>query len=345
MIRRPVLLAASGVLALSGLVACTSGPTGGTAENDSAGATSKADRSAFPVTIEHAFGSTTIKREPRRIAAVGVTDPDILLSLGVVPVSIPKVTWGGDADGTTPWFDQKLKALHGRRPAVLDQTDSIPVDEIAKQAPDLILATYSGLTKADYDKLSKIAPVVAYPDQPWATTWQKSLDMVGEATGRDKLADTVEADTDKELAAARKANPSLHGKTFVWAALATTDLSQIPYYTTTDARPTFLTDLGMVNAPYVVAHSPKGKFYTQVSAEKASELRSDFLFTYATKASDAQTFAQDKQLGQIPAVRSGHMWASTDNLASNAAGTTTPLSIPYAIDHFVPGVVKAVAGR
>ncbi|MBO0843348.1 MAG: iron-siderophore ABC transporter substrate-binding protein [Nocardioides sp.] len=345
MIRRTLLAAASGLLALCGLASCSTGPAGGTADTGSAGATSQVDKGAFPVTIKHAFGSTTIAKEPKRIAVVGVNDQDMLLALGVVPVSIAKVTWGGDADGTTPWFDAKLKELRGKKPAILDQTDSIPVDEVAEQRPDLILATYSGLTRADYDRLSKIAPVVAYPSMAWGTPWQKSLEMVGQATGRNRLAAKVEASTEKEIADAKRANPSIQGKTFVFASLATTDLSQIPYYTPQDARPTFLTELGMVNAPYVVAHSPTGEFYTQVSAEKAADLRSDFFFTYAVKASDAQTFAKDKQLGQIPAIKSGHMWASTDNVASLAAGIPTPLSVPYAIDHFLPGVVKAVAGK
>ena len=343
MIRRPVLIAVSTALAVSGLAACSTGST----ESADSGqeSTSKADSGAFPVTIEHAFGETKIEEEPKRIAVVGVNDADMLLSLGVVPVSIPKVTWGGDEDGTTPWFDEKLEELDADMPAILDQTDAIPVDEVAKQTPDLILATYSGITEEEYKKLSEIARVVAYPDQPWATAWEDSLDMVGKATGRNELADEVEADTQKLYEDVQKDTPEIQGKTFIWAALSTADLSQIPFYTTEDARPDFLSDLGMKNAPVVEENTKKGEFFAQVSAEKASELESDFLFTYAVEDADAETYAKDKLIGQIPAIKDGHMWASTDNVASLAAGTPTPLSVPYAIDEFVPGIVKALEGQ
>ena len=76
-----------------------------------------------------------------------------------------------------------------------DDADGAPVDEVAKLDPDLILATNSGITEEEYKKLSKIAPVVAYPEAPWVTPWQDSLDMVGKALGRSSLADEVEAET------------------------------------------------------------------------------------------------------------------------------------------------------
>jgi iron complex transport system substrate-binding protein len=263
----------------------------------------------------------------------------------VVPVGIGKVTWGGNAHGTTPWFDARLKQLGGQQPTLLDQTDAIPFDDIAKLAPDVILATYSGLTKAQYDKLSKIAPVVAYPKDPWETTWQDSLEMDAEALGRTAQAQQLEQATTQELEAVEQQHPQLVGKTFIWAALATTDLSQVPYYTPDDARPMFLTSLGMKNAPIIEKLAPRGEFYSQVSAERAAELKSDVLVTYAVKDTDAATYRSDTLIGQIPAIKSGHMYAATDNTASLAAGVLTPLSAPYAVAHFLPDLVKAVDGQ
>jgi len=342
--RRTLLAAAGAVLAATtALAGCSTGPT------ESAEATptaiSTAEPHAFPVTIEHAYGSTTIPREPKRIVSIGSSDQDDLLALGVVPVGIQKVTWGGNAAGTTPWFQARLKKLGGTMPTLLDESDDIPVDEVAALKPDLILATLSGITRAQYDKLSKIAPVVAFPGKPWMTTWQQSLEMTGAAVGRPDLAAKLEKQTEAEFADARKEYPQIQGKTFIWGALDTTDLSQISYYTPADLRPVFLTDIGMKNAPVIERISPKNAFYGQISAERAAELKSDFFFTYAVKDSDARTFADDKLVGQIPAIRSGHMWASTDNVASNAAGVPTPLSVPYAMQHFVPKVAEAVADR
>lgn len=343
MVNRRSLLAAT---ALAAAAAALSGcSTGSTRATDTPSAATSVDADAFPVTIEHAYGETTIPSEPRRVVSVGSSDQDHLLALGVVPVGIQKVTWGGNAGGTTPWFDARLAELGGDRPALLDQTDDIPVDEVAELEPDLILATLSGITEQQYDKLSKIAPVVAFPDQPWLTTWQQSLEMTGAAVGRSDLAARLEEQTEDAFRQARADYPELQGKTFIWGALATTDLSQIYYYTPRDLRPVFLTSIGMRNAPVIERISPKDSFYGQVSAERAPELTSDFFFTYAVKASDAQTFTDDRLLGRIPAIESGHLWASTDDIASNAAGVPTPLSVPYAIEHFVPKVAEAVASR
>ena len=341
---RPSLrLAVATALAALPLTACSTGSTD-TAEEAGPAASSSADAGAFPVTIDHAYGSTTVESQPKRVVSIGSSDQDALLSLGVVPVGIQKVGWGGNAHGTTPWFDARLEDLGGTMPTLIDETDDIPVDEVAELDPDLILATLSGITREQYAKLSKIAPVVAYPGKPWMTTWQQSLEMTGKAVGRSDLAAQLEKETTQQLGQAREDFPDIQGKTFIWGALQTTDLSQISYYTPQDLRPTFLTSIGMRNAPIVERISPKDAFYGQISAERASELRSDFFFTYAVKESDARTFADDKLIGQIPAIRSGHLWASTDNIASNAAGVPTPLSVPYAIKHFVPRVAAAVAG-
>ena len=40
------------------------------------------------------------------------------------------------------------------------------LEKVAAQRPDLILGVYSGLKKRDYEKLSKLAPVVAQPQGP-----------------------------------------------------------------------------------------------------------------------------------------------------------------------------------
>ena len=47
---------------------------------------------------------------------------------------------------------------------LFDETDGIDFEAVADTQPDVILASYSGLTQEEYDTLSKIAPVVAYPE-------------------------------------------------------------------------------------------------------------------------------------------------------------------------------------
>jgi iron complex transport system substrate-binding protein len=187
----PIKVAAATVL-VAALSGCSTGSTSGTEAAAEPTSTTSVDPDAFPVTIEHALGETTIESEPTRVATLGWTDHDHALALGVVPVGATKITWGGNEGGSTDWFDAAVEEAGAEAPVRYDDADGAPIDEVAELAPDLILATNSGITEAEYAKLSKIAPVVAYPEAPWTTDWQTSLGMVGEALGRTALADAPE---------------------------------------------------------------------------------------------------------------------------------------------------------
>ena len=97
-------------LLAAGLTACSTGSTDA-AEVADPTATTTAEPDAFPVTIEHALGETTIESEPTRVATLGWTDPDSAVALGVVPVGATKITWGGNEAGSTEWFDAAVEEL------------------------------------------------------------------------------------------------------------------------------------------------------------------------------------------------------------------------------------------
>ena len=68
---------------------------------------SPAAAGAFPVTIEHKFGETTIDSEPKRIVVVGLREQDALLALGIVPVGTTE--WYGEHPGAIfPWAEAAL---------------------------------------------------------------------------------------------------------------------------------------------------------------------------------------------------------------------------------------------
>ena len=50
--------------------------------------------------------------------------------------------------------------------------DGLDYEAISDSNPDIILAAYSGITQEEYDLLSEIAPVVAYPENAWQTLWR-----------------------------------------------------------------------------------------------------------------------------------------------------------------------------
>src|SRR5918999_3250454 len=53
-----------------------------------------ADSAAFPLTVEHKFGSTEVPEAPERVVTVGYTESDAVLALGVEPVGLREFLGG-----------------------------------------------------------------------------------------------------------------------------------------------------------------------------------------------------------------------------------------------------------
>ena len=336
---------AATTLLVATLAGCSTGSTSAASESAAEPtASTTADPDAFPVTIEHALGETTIESEPTRVATLGWTDQDSAVALGVVPVGATKITWGGNEAGSTEWFDAAIEEAGAEAPVRYDDADGAPIDEIAELAPDLILATNSGITEQEYVKLSKIAPVVAYPEAPWTTSWQTSLDLIGQALGRTALAEEVAAETNAAIEEAAVANPELEGAELIYGYLTPTDLSTVGIYAPEDPRVSILRDLGMVDAPAVADAIKPGEFYGTVSAEQASELDSDVFITWVESPESVSAIEDDKLVGQIPAIADGHLYAEADKARAMASTNPTPLSIPVIINDVVPQVVDALEG-
>ncbi|MGH8967721.1 MAG: iron-siderophore ABC transporter substrate-binding protein, partial [Actinomycetes bacterium] len=62
----------------------------------------------FPVTVEHAFGTTTIERAPERVVALGVTDADPVLALGTTPVAVAGYSFYPET-GLGPWAQELVR--------------------------------------------------------------------------------------------------------------------------------------------------------------------------------------------------------------------------------------------
>src|SRR6478735_2390899 len=210
--RAPRLLAAAAaatVLTLS-LAAC-----GSDAEDDSTaeGTDAPAAADAFPVTVEHVYGETAIEGKPERVATVAWANHEVPLALGVVPVGMSKATWGDDdGDGVLPWVEDELEELDAKTPVLFDETEGIDFEAVADTQPDVILASYSGLTEEEYDTLSKIAPVVAYPKVAWGTSVQDMIRLNSQAMGLSEQGEQLISELDEQTAAAVAARPALAGK-------------------------------------------------------------------------------------------------------------------------------------
>lgn len=294
---------------------------------------------SFPVEIHHAFGSTVIEQKPERVATVAWGNHEVPLALGVIPVGMTAVTWGDDDDnGIMPWVEDQLNSLNADDPVLFDETDGIDFEKVAGTSPDVILASYSGLSQEDYDTLSKIAPVVAYPEIPWATSVWEMICMnskaLGKSTSGAELSESLKTQVEEALAE----NPELADKKLLFTFLDSTDLSTIGYYTLHDTRPSFLAGFGLPQ-PDLVAESTdsSAEFYKSISSEQAGSLEDvDVVVTYGQSKREVLAMLQeDPLLSNIPAVRAGNVVVLEENTPLAASANPSPLSIPWGIhDYF-----------
>ncbi len=303
--------------------------------------TTSGDAGSFePVTIEHAFGSTEIDERPERVVTWGWGTPDAALALGVTPVAMEALTYGASEDGFMPWQEEAFAESGDEKPRALTPGEAPPFEEIAAAQPDVILANYSGITEADYEKLSKIADTVAYPDQPWSTPWREVVTTVGEVLGESEQAEQVLADIDAEVADAAAAHPEFEGKTIAAVAI---DPSAFYVYRGADPRVQFLEDLGFRRAPSVdELDTEETSFYYTISTEEVDKLSSDVLLSYVPSEERVAEIAEDPAVGAMPQYQEGRVATVVGEDVVSSVSPPTALSLTWGLDAFVEALVPAV---
>lgn len=322
-------------LALAGCSSAATGSAGADAAA-TAGAGASDNAAAFPVTLPHAFGSTTVEQKPTRIATVSWANQEVPLALGVVPVGMSKATWGDDdGDGVLPWDQEKLAELGARTPVLFDETQGLDFEKVADTRPDLILATYSGLTKEDYDKLSQIAPTIAYPKVAWGTPWEEMVRISATAMGEKAKGEQLVADVERTVQDDFAKHPALAGKKVLFATFDPADKSKIGFYTGHDTRPGFLADLGLPTPALVAEETARTQaFYSTVSTEQADRLDDvDLVVTYGD-SSTVPTLQADPVLSKVPAIKAGHVAVLPDSTPLAAAANPSPLSIGWGVERY-----------
>lgn len=344
-LRRP--LSAAAALAATAALTLAGCASGGSPEGDGTAAPSGQASGAtdeFPVTIEHALGETVIEAAPERVATWGWGSTEAAIAAGVYPVAVAEQIFTVGEDALLPWVEEAYDEAGVEKPTVLSDPESgstVPYEEFVEAAPDLIVAPYSGLTQEQYDVLSDIAPVVAYPDGPWTTTWQDTITLTAQALGRSDAGEQVLADIDDFVAQKAAEHPEFAGKTFA-AIVDDPSKGQVSVYTAADPRTTFLEGLGVENAPSVAElDTSGGGFYFDLSYEELDKLDSDFVVAYAYSDEAAQAFDDNKRLQAIPAVRDGQVVKVVGPPEVSAVSPPTALSV-YWEDGF-PALVDTMA--
>ncbi|MGY1600654.1 ABC transporter substrate-binding protein [Geodermatophilus sp. SYSU D00815] len=330
--RTAVLAAACTLLALtSACGAPASGDDGGTAVADAGG--------AFPVTIEHIWGSTTVEEEPERVVVLGVTDADAVLALGVVPLALTGFTFYQEGTGVGPWAEP---LLDGARPDVLASSSEIDVEEIATYEPDLVVAVTAGFDRPVYEQLSQLAPTIVRPagTDAYAVPRDDATRMIARALGREDEGEELVARANAAYDDAVAAHPDFAGATGTVV---------LPYdgvygaYLPGDNRGQVMDQLGFELPEEVLAADPGDSFFVEVSRERLDVLDGDVLVVLTDDAS-RPVVEQDQVLQSLPVVREGGLVLPDLDLRG-AMTYNSVLSVPYAVEHLAPLLQDALDAR
>jgi iron complex transport system substrate-binding protein len=298
------------------------------------------DTDAFPVTIEHKYGNTTISEPPQRVVAIGYMEQDPLLALGVVPVAVRY--WYGDAPNAIfPWAQD---AAGGAAPEVLNMPyGNLNYEAILALQPDLISAVTSGITQEEYETLSQIAPTIAQSGEyiDFGMPWQETTRMIGAAVGKADEAEALIAQVEGLYADARAANPQFAGQTMV-VAYNYGEARTYGYYTAQDARGRFFTDLGFV-IPEELVEIAGESFYADISSERIDLLDQDVLVFLGLQFAEGgrEAIEADPLISQLEVVRDGRVVFIPAEY-DDALQFSTVLSLAYALEGIVPELQAAL---
>lgn len=293
----------------------------------------------FPVTIAHTYGQTTIAAEPQRIVTWGWAGQDAVIALGEVPVGIPYFGYGADDEGAISWTRDAVSALGADFPTILPDTGrEPPVEAIAALRPDLILAVYSGLTEAQYEVLSGIAPVVAFPESPWDTSWQDTITITGAAIGKKAEGEVLVAELEQFIRDETAKYPELADTTF--ATIAEWN-GEINVYGNLDSRVRFLVDAGLTSAPSVADLAKGEDLYFMLSFETLDQLTSDILITYYDTAEAAAAFLDNPVIALNPQVATGAVASVIGPELINSVSPPSALSLKWGYPQYIKLIAEA----
>ena len=278
--------------------------------------------------------------EPVRVVSVGVTEQDILLQLGVVPVAVTE--WYGEKPfATWPWAEE---LLGDAEPEVLSTSDGFELERIAALQPDLIVGTNAGLTQKDYDLLSQIAPTIPSVEGStrYFSSWQDQTLQVARALGREDDGPGAGRRGPGEVRRGRGRPPRLGG----------------PDRDVLAGWPLRRPALRLPGrAQHGLPHRPRlhdddrsrglrarGGAQAEISAENVGLIDADVV-VFATETDEMFDELQGfGTLSTLPAVAENRA-VYTDETLAGAIYFDTPLSLEYALDRLTPMLELAARGQ
>jgi iron complex transport system substrate-binding protein len=302
--------------------------------------TPDASAEAFPITVEHKFGTTIITEAPERVVSIGFSDQDPLLALGVVPVAV-RYWYGDETNAIFPWAQDEA---NGANPVVLNMDfGALNYEAILALEPDLISAVYSGITQEEYELLSQIAPTIAQSDEftDFGMPWQETTRLLGAALGKSDEAEALVSETEALFTAARAENPDFANTDI--AIVYSYSAGSYGFYPTQDPRGHFFTDLGFV-IPDDLNELAGDSYYADVSPERIDLLDRDLIVMVGLQfvAGGRDEIESDPLLARLNAVQEGRILYISDDI-DDALQFSTILSVEYGLEGILPEL-QAITG-
>lgn len=338
--RRFTASVATAVLALA-LGAC------GSQDDDSSAASrspaAPAAPGAYPVTIKSALGEATITKKPERVVTLGQGSTETAIALGQIPVGTEKYEWGSDSTGYLPWVHEAVTGSGGKLPEQFTGGEELDIEAIVELDPDVILAPWSGITQDQYNLLKDIAPTVAYPEKAWSTDWDQQIEIISQALGQPAKGQELIDGIKKQFADAASSRPGYKNVTFSY--IYTNGPGTLGVFKPEEQRAAVVSALGLTIDPVVDTFpETEGTDSALIGLENADKLAaSDVVFTFYTDDKTRREIEAQPLYASIRAVKSGAVVASNDNPFVTASSMINPLTVPWAIERYLPLIDAAVA--
>ena len=275
---------------------------------------------AFPRTVRHAMGETTLEAAPVRVVTLDTGELDAMAQLGVKPVGV--VDYG--ADGLPKYFDtEEIEGVE-----IVGTIQEPNLEAIARLKPDLILSSKLRHEKL-YSQLSQIAPTV-FAARP-GVTWKQNFTLYSQAVGReDEAAETVER-YEERVAELNEVLPKDRPEVSVVRVMAD---GQVRLYQRANFLGVLLTDLGFPRpAPQNV-----DDFAAEVSLEQLDQADGDLIIYAvfdATKNANGEAVTSSSLWQQLRGVKAGNVHTVDDQTWIGGIGYKAAFDVMDQLETFV----------
>jgi len=258
---------------------------------------------------------------------------DAMLALGESPAAI--AGYAGFPKSVMPWEEGKLQVEPEGSTHVLKlmNPSDVPLEQIAQQEPDLILAGALASNEEIYKKLQDVAPTLPALADGKLDSWQDQTKIVGQLFKKESEADNIVASTEQTLSAVSQEFPAAAGKTFAVAFFGGADNIQV-VTDPNDITVQMLTKMGLKLPDSLIGlGGGEGGVQGRLSLETIDKMNSDIIIMGST--GDLSAMESSPLWPGLTAVRENHV-LKLDPAAVTSFRVPTVLSVPWSIEQIKP---------